>query len=195
MAAQALVAQRDARHGCQRPAVSDEPQDRTGVVLRLVHEPALRERRDDQRGDARAGPPAVALRHGGVVVKAAVLVVGDDDQHAPPLRALLQLRDDVGNVGVAVGHVCVAGVLVQVALRFVKTHRGEGAGGRCRQERGVEILQVRGPRARPGGRVERNVIVERLVVRLKLRRAAVDELARLRRAGARGVPRAAVPGP
>src|SRR5579875_3252467 len=54
----------------------DEARDRTGVVDRVLHVTLLRERRNHQRGNTRAGAPAVALRRRHVIPPAAVLVEG-----------------------------------------------------------------------------------------------------------------------
>ena len=93
------VTHRDAAQGRQLEAAGDEAQDRSRVHRRVVDEAAAGERRDDDRRNARARPPAVALGRRDVVPDAAILVIGDDDQHVRPLRALLEMADDIGDMG------------------------------------------------------------------------------------------------
>ncbi len=83
-------------------------------------------RHDDGRNTG-TRTPTVSLRHFGVVVEAAVFVVSHDDQHVLPLRAGLQLGNQISNVRIAVSDVGVAVVLVQVALRLVERHGGQRA--------------------------------------------------------------------
>ena len=75
-----------------------------------------------------ARPPAIALRRRDVIPEAAVLVIGDDDEHVRPLRALLEMRDDVGDVRVAGQHVGIARMLVEIALRLVERDLRQLAG-------------------------------------------------------------------
>src|SRR5580700_2457897 len=63
-----------------------------------------------------------------MVPDAAVLVIGHDHQHVAPLRALLEMRDDIGDVLVAGEHRRIARMLVEVALRLVKGDRRQGSG-------------------------------------------------------------------
>src|SRR5579864_6499475 len=55
----------------------DKAQDRSGVVLGVIDETLLRERRDDEGRNARARTPAVGLRRGDMVPEPAILVVSD----------------------------------------------------------------------------------------------------------------------
>ncbi len=79
-----------------------------------------------------------------MVPDAAVLVIGDDDQHVRPLRALFQMRDDIGDVLIAVQHVGIAGMLVEIALRLVERH--------LRQRAGVDRLDELAPFMPPSRR-------------------------------------------
>src|SRR3546814_4420754 len=64
----------------------DETRDRAGVVDRVIDLAVARVRRDDERRDARARPPAIALGRRDMIPPAAILVEGDDDEHLLPLR-------------------------------------------------------------------------------------------------------------
>ncbi|MNQ56983.1 hypothetical protein D3C85_711230 [compost metagenome] len=174
----------------------DGAQDRGRIVLRMVDQALFHVRRDEDGRHARARTPAVALRRRRVVIKAAVLIVGDDDQHVFPLRTFLQLGDDAGDVRVAVGHAGVARVLVQIALRLVEGHGRQLAGARVGQELAVEVAQVGGA---VGGRlhgVHVGKVIERLVVELEVRRIREAAGARAGRGqGRRVLPGARIPGP
>src|SRR6185436_19819461 len=153
-------------------AARDELEDRGRVVEGLVDVPLARERRDDDRGDARARPPAVAparpLRRRHVVPEAAVLVVGNDDGHPLPLGRFLQFQQEIIQVLVAARHVRIARMLVQPAHRLVERDLRQRAlvdgGGEV-----VVVLEVL--LAVRLARREALVVVERLVVRLEGERA------------------------
>ncbi|KAI1696756.1 doxX domain-containing protein [Ditylenchus destructor] len=100
---QRIVTLLQTRQRRQTEAPRDQPQHRRRVVLRVIHRPHLRERRDHQRRNPRARSDLVALGRRDVVPLAAVLVVGHDDHHVLPLRAGLQLGHQVGDLLVRVG--------------------------------------------------------------------------------------------
>jgi len=55
-------------------------------------------------------------------------------QHVAPLRTLLQLADDLGDMGIARSDIGITGMLIEVALRFVKCHAGNfPAAASCRK--------------------------------------------------------------
>src|SRR6266481_5966973 len=101
----------------------DQLQDRRRIVERMVDIAALAEGRDDDRGNARAGSPAIGGRWRDVIPPPAVLVVRDDDRHRPELPAGDELRNDVGDMPVAGEDVGVARVLGEAALRLVERDR------------------------------------------------------------------------
>ena len=153
--------------GCEVPALLDELQDGRRVVLGVVDEALLGERRDDDRRHARARAPLVDHRRRDVVPAAAVLVVGDDDGGVVPVRAVLDRADQIGDVLLAVEQGGVAGVLVVGAERLDERHGGQ----LCRRRRPCRSpsssLQVLGPAGRAVGVV--GVERERLVVELEQR--------------------------
>ena len=130
--------------------------------------PFFAERRDDDRRDPGAGADLVAGRRCDVVPGAAVLVVGDDDDHVVPLRAGLQLRDEVGDLRVAVGQAGVARVLVEDAFGLVERDRRQRAHRRSVGDEVSVILEVRTAVGSVRRRVEVGVVVERMVVRLEV---------------------------
>ncbi len=62
-----------------------------------------------------------------MVPESAIFVVSHDDHHVTPLRALLQERDQLGEMRIAGVDVGVSGMLVQIPLRLVKGHLFEFA--------------------------------------------------------------------
>src|SRR5207237_10744397 len=62
----------------------NELEDRGCIVGRVIDVAALRERRDDDRRDARSRSPAVALGRRAVIPEATIFVVGHDDRGARP---------------------------------------------------------------------------------------------------------------
>src|SRR6516165_9750090 len=86
----------------------------------MVDKPLLREGRNDQRRDAGPGAPAVTFRRRDMVPKPTVFVIGDDHHHVRPLRTLLQMSDDIGYVLIAIQHIGITRMLVQIALRLVE---------------------------------------------------------------------------
>ena len=130
---------------------------------------ALGERRDDQRRDARRRAPAIAPARAGrrwhVVPEAAVLVVGDDDQHARPLRPAPQPLENIGDMRVAAQQIGVGGMLIVAPDRLVEHHRREPPRIDVAQEiLAVPQMQVAIRRARR----EPGEIVEGLMVRLEI---------------------------
>src|SRR3546814_16711977 len=97
----------------------DETRDRAGVVDRVIDLAVARVRRDDERRDARARPPAIALGRRDMIPPAAILVEGDADAHLIPLRALLQRVDHSADMSIAGVDIRIAGVPVAIALRLV----------------------------------------------------------------------------
>jgi len=104
-----------------------------------------------------------------VIPEAAVFVIGDDDQHVAPLRTLLQLADDLGDMGIARSDIGITGMLIEVALRFVKRHRRQFPGGCILQETAVEILQMPGPVSGMLDRIHVGKVIERLMMKLEIR--------------------------
>ena len=133
-----------------------------------------------------------------MVPEATVFVIGHDDHRGWPIRTRLNFRDDFGDVPVTRNDVRVAGMLIQIALRFVERHRGQRAVSNIFKKR-LAILQMLRAR-RLAGRIVRE-IVEGLMVRLKIWcaiRLVIDHLSVLRRQvriAQRGIPGAGIPGP
>src|SRR5260370_6193695 len=104
----------------QAVTVLDRREDRGRVVLRVIdHKVALQTRRDDQRGDPRAGSPLVVRargstlsRRGHMVPLTAKLVVGHYDHGVLTAAAVLDRLEQADQVVAAAGLAGVAGVLV-----------------------------------------------------------------------------------
>src|SRR5882672_1318793 len=90
---QRLVPFDDPRQFRQIEAPDNETQDRSRVVLRVIHMMAFRKWRNDDGRNARARSPSIAFRRRHMVPETAVLVIGYDNQHMRPLRAFLEMRD------------------------------------------------------------------------------------------------------
>jgi len=57
-----------------------------------------------------------------MIPEAAVLVIGDHDQHVLPLWAFLQMRNDFRDMQIAWEDCCIAGMFVEITLWLVKAH-------------------------------------------------------------------------
>src|SRR5438067_2701098 len=82
----------------EREAARDELDDRRRIVGRVIDVAALRERRDDDRRNARSRSPTISLGRRNVVPESAVLVVRHDDRRRRPQGARPDLRNQFGNV-------------------------------------------------------------------------------------------------
>src|SRR6202021_555299 len=105
-----------------------------------------------------------------MVPEPAVLVISDDDQHVLPLRALLEVTDQVDQMLVARLHVRVARMFVEVALGLVERDLWQAALVDGLDEFGTAqatVLQVLG--AGWGAGREAGEIVERLGMELEVR--------------------------
>lgn len=102
----------------------------------MINETAAGERRDNDGRDPAARSPTIAFRWRGVIPYAAIFIIGDDDQHMRPLRAFFQMPDDVGNMRIARLDIRVAGMLVQITLRFVEGNLRQSARIDCLDESG-----------------------------------------------------------
>ena len=69
----------------QSESMLDQSQNRAGVVQRVIDVPVLRIRRDDQRRNPRARPPAIHRRRRDVIPESTVLIVSDDHRRPTPL--------------------------------------------------------------------------------------------------------------
>jgi hypothetical protein len=103
-------------------AARDEAQNRDRIVGRVVDEAVLGERRHDDGRNACIGAPAVTLQRGDVIPDATVLVIGDDDQHVVPLRAVFQIVYHVDDVLITRNNISIARMFVDVVLIIVKLH-------------------------------------------------------------------------
>src|ERR1700751_3490038 len=104
-----------------------------------------------------------------MVPEAAVFVVSDNHHHMHPLRTLLQVSNELGNVLVAIEYVCVTGMLVQIALRFVERDLGQSpAVDRLEKLAAAKpaILQMFGACASTGSHIGK--IIERLMMVLEI---------------------------
>ena len=101
-----------------------------------------------------------------MVPVATVFVIGHHHQHVFPLRAGTQFVQHVGNVGVATHDVGVRRVLVVAPGRFVERHGRQLARTNVCHEV-FAVLDESGTVCRP--RRKARVVVERLVMRLKIR--------------------------
>src|SRR5580658_2416444 len=104
-----------------------------------------------------------------MIPKTAVFVIGNNDDHVAPLRAFLEMRNQVGDVRVTLLYVGVTSVFVQVALRFVEGHLFQSAGvNRCQKGGAIHsaVLQMLGALGRAGSHA--GEIVERLMMVLKI---------------------------
>ena len=106
--------------GAANEALDNEAEDRCRIVRRMIDPPSLCIWRYDNRGDPVTRAPAITLRRCHVIPEAAIFVIGDDDEHVLPLRALLQVRNHIRDVLIAGEDIGIAGVLVQRALRLVE---------------------------------------------------------------------------
>src|SRR5512132_4069448 len=98
----------------------DRLEDRAEVVGGVIDEAALDREADGDQRDARPRSPTVADRRRDVVPVAAVLVVGDNDQHVAIERAPLQALDQLAEMSVAIGDVGVTGMQIELADRLVE---------------------------------------------------------------------------
>src|SRR6266478_6988693 len=120
---QRLVSYDDPRQFRQIEAPDNETQDRSRVVLRLIHTMAFRKWRNDDGRNARARSPPIGFGGRHMVPETTVLVIGYDNQHMRPLGAFLEMRDHIGDVLVSGDDFRIARMLVQIALRFVECDR------------------------------------------------------------------------
>ena len=180
----------DAVQGWQLETARDEAQDRRRVHRGVVDEAAARIGRDDDGGDTRARSPAVALGRRHMVPQAAIFVIGHDDKHMRPLRALLQMRDHVGDMSIACLDVGIAGMLIEVALRLVESDLRQRAGvDRLDELYASEAAVAKMLGAGCRARCEIGIIVQRLVVILEVRHRSLVAV------GEHIEPGPAVPGP
>src|SRR5207253_3739977 len=83
-------------------------------------------------------PPAIApawpgrRRH--MIPEPAVFVIGDDHDHARPLRPAPQSLENVGDMGVAAHQVRVGRMLIEAPGRLVEHHSWQAAGVDVTQE-------------------------------------------------------------
>src|SRR5437667_4935000 len=114
-----------------------------------------------------------------MVPKAAVLVIGDDDQHLAPLRTAAKPRQQVIDMRVAADEVGVRGMLGENSDRLVERNLRQCPGVDVAQEI-FAILEMRGAIGR--ARRKASVVIERLVMRLEVGTAftaCVDDTALL----------------
>ena len=100
-----------------------------------------------------------------VIPEPAVLVVGDDHDHARPLRPAPQPLENIGDVGVAAQQVRVGGMLIEAPGGLVEHHRRQAAGVDVAQEV-LAVLQMQLAILR--ARRKPAEIVEGLMVRLEI---------------------------
>src|SRR5437016_3239118 len=108
----------------------------------MVDKTALGEGRDDDRRDtiarAKAVAPARSARRRRMVPKAAVFIIGDDDQHPVPLRALFEALQQIGDMRVAAQDSAGVRMLAQPSNGLV-----EGDGGkRALVDVALELIAV-----------------------------------------------------
>src|SRR5690349_345886 len=104
----------------------DQLQNGGRIIDRVVDETLLGEGRDDDRGNAQTGPPAVDDRRRHVVPEAPILVESYDHHRVRPDRALLDKVQHLPKMLVALEHVGITGMLVELANGLVESDRGKG---------------------------------------------------------------------
>src|ERR1700741_5056614 len=105
-----------------------------------------------------------------MVPESAVFVVSDNHHHMHPLRTLLQVSNELADVLVAIEYVCVPGMLVEIALRFVERDlRQSSVVDRLEKFSATKpaILQMFGARLSTGS--HNGKIIERLMMVLEIR--------------------------
>src|SRR6185369_13235712 len=98
------------------------------VVIGVIDKTALNIGADDDGRNTGARAPTIGLRRRRVIPEATILVISHNDQHMLPLRALLQMADEIGDMCVTRLHIGIARMLVEIALRLVERDLWQGAG-------------------------------------------------------------------
>ena len=85
-----------ARERGEGPSLLYKLENRDRLIAGAIDESFFRERRDDERGDARARAPAVDDRRGHMIPSSAVFVIGNDDGARGPRAAFLDRPYQIG---------------------------------------------------------------------------------------------------
>src|SRR5262245_23100218 len=112
--------------------IRDQLNNGCRIIRSLFDVTAFSHGRNDQCGNSRSWPPAIApaasYRRRHVIPEATVLVIGDDHEHARPLRPAPQSFQDVRKVSISGQQISVGGMLVEPSGRLVECDRWKTAG-------------------------------------------------------------------